>query len=497
MRYEHVFLLGAAEGQFPQRFSESSLLTERQRADWAPHGVALDLRRDLTCREMLLFYMAASRAGRTLTVTFAESDSAGRPGAPSAMLLSLLEPLGGLEALDARGALHRAPRGRFLVPVEELGAPADAVTAAAAGLFSPRAGGAPGALRWAVQHRPEVLRRVAWGLHARDRRWKSGPCDAFDGRLSDAAILKAIAERFGPQAVFSASQLNSFGQCPWQFFASYVLKLAPLEEPQRRLEPLARGTLIHDVLQGVFTRLGAEFGLPVRLPGIDAEKVERALQDAMAEQGRRIDLRRPPYPVLWEVLQRQAMRQLREYLRAQRDERQALQPEALCFELGFGLTGSPGGRGQDPRSRAEPVPVRTPRGLFVVDYKTGLLPSFNDILAGRSLQIPLYAAAAEAILGEPCVGGAYHRVAKECRERWFAAVKPARNGRFQANEEYAAQQAQALETAGRFVEEIRAGRFDLLPSAKCPGWCPFARICQFSPARAEVKAPPPREEAQP
>jgi hypothetical protein len=274
---------------------------------------------------------------------------------------------------------------------------------------------------------------------------------------------------------------------------------------------VARGTLIHDVLQGVFTRLGSEFGLPLRLPDIDPARIERALQEAMAEQGRRIDLRRPPYPVLWEVLQRQATRQLRDYLRIQRDERRAIQPEALCFELGFGLAGSPGSRGQDPRSRADPVPIRTPRGevlvhgkidrldrirtdsaggLFVVDYKTGPLSRVDDILAGRSLQIPLYAAAAEAILGESCIGGAYHGIAKECRERWFAAVQPARAGRYQPNDRYAAQRAQAMETVGRFVEDIRAGRFDLLPTDDCPGWCPFARICQYSPARAEVKAPP-------
>jgi len=168
----------------------------------------------------------------------------------------------------------------------------------------------------------------------------------------------------------------------------------------------------------------------------------------MAEQSRRMDLRRPPYRVLWEVLQRQAARQISDYLLGQR-ERQALHPEGLRFELGFGLTGSVGGQGQDPGSQAEPVPIRTPRGevlihgkidrldrihaetgggLFVVDYKTGVLPKLDDILAGRSLQIPLYAAAAEAILGEPCVGGAYHGVAKECKERWFAVVKPARGG---------------------------------------------------------------------
>jgi hypothetical protein len=46
-----------------------------------------------------------------------------------------------------------------------------------------------------------------------------------------------------------------------------------------------------------------------------------------------------------------------------------------------------------------------------------------------------------------------------------------------------------MERIGVFIQAIRAGRFDLLPSGDCPGYCPFKRICQFSKARAQAKAP--------
>jgi hypothetical protein len=45
-----------------------------------------------------------------------------------------------------------------------------------------------------------------------------------------------------------------------------------------------------------------------------------------------------------------------------------------------------------------------------------------------------------------------------------------------------------------FIEGMRAGRFDLLPTKKCPSWCPYRRICHFSPARAAVKSPPQKEQ---
>jgi ATP-dependent helicase/nuclease subunit B len=444
-----------------------------------------------------------------------------------------------LEALEEKGALHRIPRGQFLVPPGQLARPADAVSAAVAGQFASGAkeGGAAteeegdeeekathgrdardthgrdahatAVLRWAVAHRPGALRAAAWGLFAHRRRWGQAACDSYDGRIAEPALVHSLAEQFGPQAVFSASQLNTFGQCPWRFFASYVLKLAPLEEPQRRLEPLTRGSMCHDVLQGVFSRLAKDFGSPVLLGQIGAATVEQALQEAMAEQARRIDLRRPPYPALWKILQSQVLRQLRDYLESQRED-PAWQPESLHFELAFGMKeGAAFGR-EDPASNPSPVSVATsagavlvrgkidrldriaPRGegrLLVVDYKTGALPKPSDILEGRNLQIPLYAAAAEQLLKQPCMGGVFHGIGREINQRWFASLKPARGGGMAANDDYGAQLSQAMSAVGRFVEAIRGGRFDLFPVHECPGYCPFRRICQFSQARAEYKSP--------
>ena len=68
MRWDHVFLLGLSEGQFPQHFSETSLLSESDRQAWAVRGVQLDRRSDLNAREMLLFYLGISRARKTMTL---------------------------------------------------------------------------------------------------------------------------------------------------------------------------------------------------------------------------------------------------------------------------------------------------------------------------------------------------------------------------------------------------------------------------------------------
>ena len=47
LRYDHVFLLGVTEGQFPQKLAESSLIRHSDRLFWRSGGVELDTRTDL------------------------------------------------------------------------------------------------------------------------------------------------------------------------------------------------------------------------------------------------------------------------------------------------------------------------------------------------------------------------------------------------------------------------------------------------------------------
>ena len=49
---------------------------------------------------------------------------------------------------------------------------------------------------------------------------------------------------------------------------------------------------------------------------------------------------------------------------------------------------------------------------------------------------------------------------------------------------------QVLARVGEFLQAMREGRFDMMPTHDCPGFCPFRQICHFSPARDEVKRPP-------
>jgi len=503
LRYRHVFLMGLGEGVFPRRIAENPLLGEADRVAWAARGVVLDNRGDLTAREMLLFYLAVGRADATLTLSYLESDASGRPAAAGSFLLSLVEPFGGLEAPQVRERLVRIPPGQFIWPADEPATRQDAFNAAVAGLFREDSDTFGGALRWAVEHDRDRLARAAGGLWARRCRWRRGAPDAFDGRISEAPLLERLREKFGDRAVFSASAFNAFGQCPWQFFAERVLKLAPLDEPRRQLEAVSRGLFCHGVLFRVMTRLRDELGGPVCLAETDPPLIDEALRQAVADESERVERTGPPYPVLWRIQREQMRRQLSDYLLGFRDK-SAGRTESLHVELGFGLPGGPKDMAA-PASRDEPVTIETPAGtirlrgkidrvdrvtserpsgLLVIDYKTGRLPTQADMNEGRNLQAPLYAAAAGAILSESCVGGVFHGIADRRAVHFSALHRPRGDSR-----PFEERMRAAMETVGRFVANMRAGRFDAAPTHDCPGWCPFRRICHYTEARAERKTP--------
>jgi len=490
LRYDHVFLLGVNESAFPLHMRSGAMVSEADRLAWASRAVVLDGRDDLTAREMLLFYLAASRADRSLTVSYLLSDEGGSPDAPSGFLLSLAEPFGGLEAFKSAGAMTIIPAGGFAT-AERTVSRRDAVNAAVAGLFEAGFGDTAGLLRWAAQNDEAGIRRAAAGIIAHSRRWSTNECDRFDGRITDAKLKAHLSEQFGPAHVFSPSQLNSFGQCPWQFFAAYVLGLRPLATPQRHLEAVAKGIFCHNVLYRLFTTLRDECGGPVRLGDFDPSPLRDVLAEAVSAEAAAVRPQLPLYPSLWDIQQQQMHREIEDYiLRRQINPEQPF--EGLHFELSFAAEHfAPQMR--DPASRSEPVVITTPSGairlrgkidrvdrieleggraLRVVDYKTGGLPERKDIKEGRNLQLPLYTLAAEQILGGPCAGGEFHRIGEDETRRFPAADTP-----------------EAVELVGRLVAQMREGRFDLLPTDKCPSYCPYRQICQYSPVRAARMQP--------
>jgi RecB family exonuclease len=501
LRYKHVFLIGLGEGHFPARPSDNSLLGEAQRMKWSDHQVQLDSRRDLASREMLLFYLAASRADESLTLTYVTSDSSGRPAGAGSFLTSLLEPLGGIEALQEKGLHYDIPLGSYLPERNLIACRRDALVSAAAGWFDPERGRDDASMAWIAQQDPQKLTNLAGGLWASHKRWRPEPSGSFDGRIDSTELVTELQARYPEQIVFSASGLNTFGQCPWRYFAQYVLRLEPLAVPQRMLQPTSRGQFVHNVLFETMKRLSQAADGPVSPEQIDDQQMIDTLQAAVTELSEPLEAA-APYPSLWRIQRDRMHSQMKNYLLALK----YIKPTGRCgnFELAFGLETSHG-EPSDAMSSPEPVEIKTPAGmirlrgkidrvdqidsnaLLIVDYKTGALPSPLDIAQGRNLQLPLYSAAVAKILPGESSGGAFHRIGSGKSRKVLDFSPDTADRRISKLGGYHTVNEAAMQSVADFVTAMSEGQFDLQPTSACPSYCRFRQICQFSPARAEIK----------
>jgi RecB family exonuclease len=132
--------------------------------------------------------------------------------------------------------------------------------------------------------------RVDWDSRAVLPYVANGYAAARADRITDDRLRGALAERHRSA---SPSGIECFLQCPYRFFGRYTLRLSPPPpEPADRLDALAQGSIVHEVLfrlgkrlleelfDEVYERLCRERNIP---PGYQVEmerlKMLRALRD--------------------------------------------------------------------------------------------------------------------------------------------------------------------------------------------------------------------------
>jgi ATP-dependent helicase/nuclease subunit B len=254
---------------------------------------------------------------------------------------------------------------------------------------------------------------------AAQARW-SGALTRYDGLLTDLdpEASKKLDPLNAPSPI-SASRLATYSRCGFLYLLQYVLRLEPALEPEerKRLEPLERGSLFHEVAERFLRERRDRGELPVR----DTEETRLRLL-AMAEESlEALVAGSPPrFTFLWEREKERVRKGVLDWLR--REAQNSGRSTPAHFEVSFGL-----GRSRSEREAHDPEPMlldlgdgRTlrvsgqidriderPDGTLVLrDYKTGKAPKDDGGIfrGGKQLQIPFYIlAAARLFPGQPVV----------------------------------------------------------------------------------------------
>lgn len=222
---EAVFVLGLAEGEFPQTPGDTGLLTHADRDAMIAQGADLpDCFENRVIREQVCFYKALTAARSLLWVSW-PGGAAGLP--VSAALDPVLELLAVPDAVIDPADLAATPSAAL----DLLGSEWQQNT--------PRRAAVESALR-AMEGTPQA----APGFAAVYRAAQRDPV-----RVEDTGALERL---LGPSVRISPTRFERYVSCPFGYFMQYVLGARPRQKAE--LAPNISGTLTHWVLENALRR---------------------------------------------------------------------------------------------------------------------------------------------------------------------------------------------------------------------------------------------------
>ncbi len=251
-----VFVLGVNEGVFPAKGKPYGVFTDRERENLIRQGVEItspQLERVLL--ERFYLYSALCAPRERLYVSCARADLTGMTMEPSLVFSQLAE------CFEAFGVLHR---------VEDL--PAEFFVAG-----------------------PATARSAYAALAAEEGPESTGTAtvEALLFRMGEGEFLRAMKELaenlpmgditpgtakslLGERIALSPTKIETYYQCPFAFFSSYLLRLSPRKRAE--YSPLESGTAVHYVLEMLLREVGSR-----GLAGLSDEELRERIAALLRE----------------------------------------------------------------------------------------------------------------------------------------------------------------------------------------------------------------------
>ncbi len=403
LRFRALFIAGMMEDSIPGTAGRDPFLPDEARdllEKLQPGALMFSRRSGRTAELELVFRLACSGAGDRLVCGHPRTGAgSGREKARSSFL-DLLER----EAPAGRATADKA-RSRLPSAFERL-SESDSVSEDEYSLRSAAARGAiPGGLAG------ELF--FSRGVRLEKARWSEFRLTPYDGVLESPGAASRLAAMLGESGgSYSATSLERWARCPFAFFLRNILRVESIEEPERILsiDPLQRGTLMHSLLQRLYSSLGEKGLLPVspaRLGRIE-DHASRFIRKFLDEYASCVPV---GVPAFWEIDRKAITRAVMGLLSSEAGGEEGLVPAFYEEPFGRAFEASPvsfdtGSTNISFHGRIDRID-RGDGGRFrVIDYKTGKLDGRDDDMAGgTALQLPVYILAASAILGLPLEKG--------------------------------------------------------------------------------------------
>lgn len=506
--FDHVFIVDAAAGRFPAEPAPDALFADAEREAMLGAGLPVEPARVWQEREKTLFRGLVLAPARSLQVSFPYADANGAPQLAAAYIDALAACFT-QDVSTMIGGAHLVADGGVLYSADEV------LRAGASALSATRAEGTtwtPAVLGTALG-RDNAERIVAQLLHAvhvertrNERRLapptadgRAGAMHEWNGRIADPSLLAQLSDEFGDR-VWSATQLESYGRCPFSFFGSYVLQARELDDVESA-DPSAldRGSIVHDALAAAYRHLVERFPSdPLSFDHFaDAQAIlALAIHDAIDRHGGSF----LASPTMRVARERELVVALEAYLRWEMEQSGKLPRKPIATELSFGMDGDGrapvelrhGARTLKLRGKIDRMDAMLVKDAehyrYVVDHKTGG-SSFDGVKelrpAGGLLQLELYMAALDHLLpGTELWGGAYQVISTLERKAPLDRCSLTKSGISELATDTQERADETIRSAAQvalsIVDRVLAGEFPARTpgKVKCLSYCAYRDVCR-------------------
>jgi len=293
IQFRILFVLGLNEKEFPRTIYEEPFLRDHVRRSVSEIlGNFIPEKLRGFDEERLLFYFLLNAAKEHLYLLYERTDEEGKPRAPSHYLLDIFQYIRGKERQnDAQYKIY-VPRGMkkklgeqklsMLTPVE-----------AAIHLALERID--PATFVNTIGINQACFNRAKYALSVRESFLSH--LSPYDGVVDDISPWwnKQICKGFSP------TMLETFGMCPFRFFVKEILKVGPLDEPEKTEEMPAYilGLILHMILRDFYHFLSERRYFYTKT---NERNPSECLSRIAQSTYKKIEQYLPvPYPLLWEV----------------------------------------------------------------------------------------------------------------------------------------------------------------------------------------------------
>jgi ATP-dependent helicase/nuclease subunit B len=478
--FEVIFLPGLAEQIFPQRPREDPILLDTLRGQL---NSGLRNQAERVSEERLLLRLCVGSARKRLYLSYPRLDVVqARPRVPSFYALDVDRAITGevprVETLEYKAGEEGGARLAWPAPTDPNRSidPVEHDLSVLGSLLNLPPNQSKGRARYLL----ELNENMARSLRTRFARWHRPSWSKLDGFCAPAKeTMQLLSEHRVTVRPYSASSLQRFAACPYQFYLAAVEGIEPRKEAVsiEQMDPLTRGSILHRVQAEFLRQLLDEGKLPISPANLSLalERLNKVIQQ-IEEEHREI-----LFPAILRVWNDEI-----EGLRTDLHlwiQRMAENPSDWIpahFELSFGISD---GLQRDPSSVADVAVIagrfklrgivdlierRSSDGnLRVTDYKSGKdrTVSALQVGGGEVLQPTLYSLAVESFMKKPVTEGRlyYCTSAGGFAER----IVP-----------LAVQSREAAEEVLQIIDSaVERAFFPPAPREKACEWCDFQVVC--------------------